>query len=154
MRSPLNTPNTLAFNLFQNIRTLNLLNSVVQNHFQNLNYLSVWNNHIVGHHHGFHCAASTPDTLRQSARHPHTLRPTLLDRFPDALRAFPKRSSINHKIYLHNIIIPHISSSAIPSPFQASFSLTFIMKKRTNNGGWTKEQRRNYGLTTHHFTEK
>ena len=63
------------------------------------------------------------------------LLPTPLDNPPDTLSPSAQRSPINHKIYLHNIIIPHISSSAIPSPFQASFSLTFIMKKRTNNGG-------------------
>ena len=41
----------------------------------------------------------------------------------------------NHKIYLYNVIISHISSSAILPHFQASFSLTYIIKKRTNNGG-------------------
>ena len=59
---------------------------------------------------------------------PQPLLPTLLERFQ-----YP--SHTYHKIYLQNIIATHIPSSAIPSPFQASFSLTFIMKKRTNNGG-------------------
>ena len=36
MRSPLCALNALAFSLFPNINTLNLLNSVVQNYFRNL----------------------------------------------------------------------------------------------------------------------
>ena len=37
MRSPLRPLNALAFKLFKNMKSLNLLNSVVQNYLQKLN---------------------------------------------------------------------------------------------------------------------